>query len=159
MGIKVLCFDKDNTLMLPSSSFHSNDNSNNNNLEIKESFLKLFGELKKDFKISIISNSAGNYSKDKDFIQASMIESKYGINVIRHQRSKPFCTNEFLAHFSLFKKDEIILIGDRLFTDILMANKMGIKSVFVHPLTEAGEGKLISFLRKIEFKILNYAKN
>lgn len=143
-----MCFDKDNTLTLPDS------------LDIVDPFLKILQDSREKFeKVSIISNGPGNLSKDKNYIQSNLLKSKYGIDVIRHSKPKPFCTMEFLEYFSSFKKEEIVLIGDRLFTDILMANRMGIKSIFVYPITKERESMTVAFLRRIEFKILKILEN
>jgi len=50
-----------------------------------------------------------------------------GINVLCHSIKKPGCLNEITQYFAKLnvKPNEIIVIGDRLFTDMLMANMMG----------------------------------
>lgn len=55
------------------------------------------------------------------------------------------------------KKDEILLIGDQLFTDILGANRAGIKSVLVKYLLHEGELN-IGKKRKVEALLLKFYK-
>lgn len=50
-------------------------------------------------------------------------------------------------------KDDCLLIGDQLFTDIALANKMNIKSLLVKPLTNKDQ-KFTTFRRKKETKLL-----
>ncbi|KAK6203400.1 mitochondrial PGP phosphatase [Scheffersomyces amazonensis] len=74
----------------------------------------------------IVSNSAGT-NDDKDHVQAQKLENDTGVTVLRHATKKPGCFNEINDYFKQFNinSNEILIIGDRLFTDILMANMMG----------------------------------
>lgn len=55
------------------------------------------------------------------------------------------------------KKEEVLLIGDQLFTDVLGANRAGIKSVLVKYLMHEGETN-IGKKRKVEAMLLKYYK-
>lgn len=74
----------------------------------------------------IVSNSAGT-NDDIDYVQATKLENDTGVKVLRHPTKKPGCYNEILEYFEErgIKPNEIIVVGDRLFTDVLMANMMG----------------------------------
>ncbi|KAG4407866.1 hypothetical protein JTP64_003402 [Candida tropicalis] len=74
----------------------------------------------------IVSNSAGT-NDDINHKQAEILESNTGVTVLRHSIKKPGCLNEIEDYFKKFNiaKNEILIIGDRLFTDMLMANMMG----------------------------------
>lgn len=74
----------------------------------------------------IVSNSAGT-DDDINHAQAKTLELNTGINVLCHSIKKPGCLNEITQYFAKLnvKPNEIIVIGDRLFTDMLMANMMG----------------------------------
>ncbi|EGV62560.1 phosphatidylglycerophosphatase [Yamadazyma tenuis] len=77
--------------------------------------------------ILIVSNSAGT-NDDIDHQQAATLEVNTGVTVLRHPTKKPGCFNEILEYFKtqgITKPSEIIVVGDRLFTDMLMANMMG----------------------------------
>ncbi|KAI3404190.2 hypothetical protein KGF56_002951 [Candida oxycetoniae] len=71
-------------------------------------------------------NSAGT-DDDIDSKQAQILECKTGVNVLRHSVKKPGCIDEIKSYFAKLgiKPSEIVVIGDRLFTDMLMANMMG----------------------------------
>jgi phosphatidylglycerophosphatase GEP4 len=73
-----------------------------------------------------VSNSAGT-NDDINYVQATKLEENTGITVLRHPTKKPGCGNEILQYFDNFniKPNEIAVVGDRLFTDMLMANMMG----------------------------------
>ncbi|KAK6460744.1 mitochondrial PGP phosphatase [Scheffersomyces coipomensis] len=74
----------------------------------------------------IVSNSAGT-NDDKDHVQAQKLENDTGVTVLRHPTKKPGCFNEIADYFKQFdiQSHEILIVGDRLFTDMLMANMMG----------------------------------
>lgn len=74
----------------------------------------------------IVSNSAGT-NDDIDYKQALKLENDTGVTVLRHPTKKPGCFNEIQAYFDELdiKPHEIMVVGDRLFTDMLMANMMG----------------------------------
>ena len=62
-----------------------------------------------------------------------MLERNTGVKVLRHSQPKPACSAEILAHFGdcLTSPSQIAVIGDRLFTDIVMAKEMGAYSVWI----------------------------
>lgn len=54
-----------------------------------------------------------------------------------------------------YKESEIVLIGDQLITDVLVANRSHIKSILVTPLSRNdGGSKIVRFLEKIIIKHL-----
>lgn len=75
----------------------------------------------------IVSNSAGTDDDLNNHQQAQVLESTTGVAVLRHSVKKPGCLDEIKQHFAKLnvKPLEILVIGDRLFTDMLMANMMG----------------------------------
>lgn len=81
----------------------------------------------------IVSNSAGT-NDDIDHVQAKKLEADTGVTVLRHPTKKPGCHDEIMAYFAqqgITKPSEIAVIGDRLFTDMLMANMMGAWGIWV----------------------------
>lgn len=75
----------------------------------------------------IVSNSAGT-NDDGNYEQAEKLERDTGVTVLRHPTKKPGCHEEIMVYFAkhgIHKPSEIVVIGDRLFTDMLMANMMG----------------------------------
>ena len=51
------------------------------------------------------------------------------------------------------KKEETVLVGDQLFTDVLGANRFGIKSILVNPLSKK-EGIYTSIKRPFERMVM-----
>ena len=66
-----------------------------------------------------------------------MLQASTGVHVLRHDHKKPGCGAEIMEYFrkaidsKVTKPSQIAIIGDRLFTDVLMANMMGSWSVWV----------------------------
>ncbi|BFZ54051.1 hypothetical protein PYCC9005_001082 [Savitreella phatthalungensis] len=86
----------------------------------------------------IVSNTAGTlmHSEDLNGHLALQLERTTGFSVLRHKRPKPGCGNNILRHFSethmtTVKPHEILVVGDRLLTDILMANLHGMRSCWL----------------------------
>ncbi|KAI5956810.1 hypothetical protein KGF54_000427 [Candida jiufengensis] len=81
----------------------------------------------------IVSNSAGT-NDDINHEQAQILEQKTGVTVLRHSIKKPGCYEEILSYFKKLNinSNEILVIGDRLFTDVLMANTMGSWSCWIN---------------------------
>lgn len=136
--VKCLLFDLDNTCV---SYF---DKKSNNKLK------KLMKELKElGFLVIIFSNSPLkrlNLFKD--------------LNVEFNASSKkPFSKNfiKVLKKYNL-KKDEVCIIGDQLFTDILGGNKVGILTCLVDPLTSK-DFILTKITRNIEKLVFYRMKN
>lgn len=83
-----------------------------------------------------MSNTAGTYS-DKHQKEAALLETNTGIKVLRHSTKKPGCEEEVMAYFKahpecgVSRPDQIAVVGDRLSTDIMMANMMGSYGVWV----------------------------
>lgn len=83
-----------------------------------------------------MSNSAGTNDDEGD-IEAQILEYKTGVKVFRHSTKKPGCMNDIVKYFCSkpglqdIRPSEIAIIGDRLLTDIMMANMMGAWSVWI----------------------------
>lgn len=82
----------------------------------------------------IVSNSAGT-NDDPNHAQAAILEKSLGVDVLRHSTKKPGCHVEIMDYF---KKNgvttdprEVAVVGDRLFTDVLMANMMCARAVWI----------------------------
>eukprot|EP01080_Neovahlkampfia_damariscottae_P000332 gene332-6746_t len=146
-GIKLIIFDKDNTI-----TKHKQNN-------IYPPFENKLNELKEKFKILIISNSSGS-NRDLNFKDAIELEKNLNLTILKHGSKKPFlnifkCLNEYN-----YNSNDILIIGDRLFTDIYFANKNNIKSILVDPISKKEEEFGIKFFRFIEnFLIKRINKN
>jgi phosphatidylglycerophosphatase GEP4 len=92
-----------------------------------------FQELRRAYpgsKLLIVSNTAGTDS-DKNQAEAAILEKNTGVKVLRHSTKKPGCKEEVLSYFKqhpdsgVTSPSQIAIVGDRLFTDVMMANLMG----------------------------------
>lgn len=64
------------------------------------------------------------------FSQAESVSHHLSVPVLRHNAPKPAysCIKSIRAYFSTLQdpiKDELVIVGDRIFTDVVMANRMG----------------------------------
>lgn len=136
-GYRGIIFDIDNTLV------HHGDDSTK---EIDE----LFKNIQKiGFKTLVLSNNGED--RVKRFLKN--IESLYISNA-----QKPKKVNYIKAlNMMKLNKNEVIFVGDQIFTDILGANRSGIANIlvkFIHEENETNFGKR----RKLENIILKYYK-
>ncbi|KAH7067351.1 mitochondrial PGP phosphatase [Paraphoma chrysanthemicola] len=119
--IQAVVLDKDNCFAVP----HTN--------EVHKPYHDHFQRLRQAYpgaKLLIVSNTAGTDS-DKQQKEAAILEANTGIKVLRHSTKKPGCKEEVMAYFrahpdaGVSRPDQIAIVGDRLSTDIMMANMMG----------------------------------
>jgi HAD superfamily phosphatase (TIGR01668 family) len=135
-GIKSLFFDLDNTIIAYDEQ------------KIDEKSFKLLKTLEKDFDIVIVSNS----HKARVKLAASTLPYV-------HFAKKPL-------KFGLKKairmvnrsKDEVVLIGDQIMTDVYGANRLKIKSILVKPIKKSSDKWITSFNRFIAKIILKGVK-
>lgn len=125
--IKAVVLDKDNCFALPKTNV------------IHKPYIAKFEELRTAYpgsKILIVSNSSGTNS-DPQHAEADVLEQNTGIKVLRHSTKKPGCHSEIMEYFrshpdtGVSHESQIAIVGDRLFTDILMANMMGSYGVWI----------------------------
>ncbi|KAH3664813.1 hypothetical protein OGATHE_003628 [Ogataea polymorpha] len=113
--IRGMVLDKDNCI------------ARDNDDRVWPAYEERWSSLKKEYpgRLLIVSNSAGT-NDDVDG-QAQRLEKNTGVPVLRHSTKKPGCWPEIVAWFEQrgVAPHEIAVVGDRLFTDILMANMMG----------------------------------
>jgi len=139
-GFKGCVFDKDNTLTSPYSlCFHP---------EVKDSFadcIKAF-----DGKVALLSNSAGLSQYDPHGEEANAIEKKLGVPVLRHKKKKPAGEPGLLEKHFEAQAHELVMVGDRTFTDVAYGNSLGMLTVKCEPFTSKGENLFVKLARKIE---------
>lgn len=127
--VKCLLFDLDNTCV----GYHEK--------EPTEQLIKLFQKLEKlGFKIIIFSNAT-----------RKRLQPFKKLNVICHPESKKPLSknfNKILKEYNL-KKEEVCIIGDQLYTDIIGGNRVGIITCLVDPLTN-GDFILTKIFRTME---------
>ncbi len=141
-GFKGLVFDKDNTITAPYVNEIYPD--------IQDAFSRfqsLYGD-----RIVIMSNSAGT-KDDKDYEVAKKIESDLGITVLRHDKKKPGGIIEVSEYFKCHPA-ELVMFGDRIFTDIVFGNRYGMLTVHTALLTEEGDNKAAAKVRRYELPLI-----
>lgn len=133
-GIKSLFFDLDNTIIAYDDQ------------ELKEKHLELIRSLKNDFSIVVISNT--NYKR------VSLALNQLDVPFIHHAK-KPlkFGFRKGLKMTGA-RKEEAIIIGDQLMTDVFGAHRFGIKSILVASVKRKSDRKITQFNRKIERFVL-----
>lgn len=84
----------------------------------------------------MVSNSAGT-GDDPNGHEADMLASATGVEVLRHSTKKPGCGSQIMKYFldrpgtGVTKPSHVAIVGDRLSTDILMANMNGFWGLWV----------------------------
>lgn len=125
--IRAVVLDKDNCFAVP----HAN--------EIYPAYQSKFDELRKAYpgsKLLIVSNTAGT-GADPGHQEADLLERNTGVKVLQHATKKPGCHEEIMDYFRskpdsmVMKPEQVAIVGDRLFTDVMMANMMGAHGLWV----------------------------
>ncbi len=142
-GFEGVIFDKDNTLTLPYVN------------ELCPSIKGAFSGFRRVFgdKLVIMSNSAGTRD-DINYEAARQIENSMGIAVLRHDRKKPGGIESVLDYFGC-DPAKLVIFGDRIFTDVVFGNRYGMLTVHTYSLSENGDNKLVSLLRKYELSLVD----
>ncbi len=130
-GIKSLLLDVDGTLLPRKEDY------------INNSVKDWINEAKNYFNLHLISN---NPSKNRIKNIANQLNLTYS-----YKASKP-SRKELLNYLdkSGESKTEVAIIGDRLFTDILAGNRLGIYTILVKPTNSDGLPYLNSKVQRIE---------
>ena len=116
-GIKCLVFDLDNTIALIDENFPSK--------EVRE----LFNKINKKFSIFILSNNSSGR-------RVGAFAKELGTKSI-HFACKPFTRGlRKISKNYNFNKNEMVIIGDQLVTDIYAGSRFGIKTILVDPLAD-----------------------
>ncbi|CCD23833.1 phosphatidylglycerophosphatase NDAI_0C01720 [Naumovozyma dairenensis CBS 421] len=147
-AIKAIVIDKDNCISYPHDD------------KIWPQYNTKWEQLKTQYPgkaLLIVSNSAGS-SDDIAHKEAKILEDRTGVTVLRHSTKKPGCKDEILAHFIDNKiiehPNEVAVIGDRLFTDIMMSNMMNSYGVWIKDGVVPSNGP-ISKIEKMLYTFMN----
>lgn len=112
-------------------------------------------------KLLIVSNSAGT-NDDVEYAQAKKLENDTGVTVLRHPTKKPGCHDEIMEYFAtqgITEPSQIAVVGDRLFTDMLMANMMGAYGVWLSEGVERSEKAWVRLERYFYYKMVESRDN
>ncbi|MBI3631683.1 MAG: YqeG family HAD IIIA-type phosphatase [Candidatus Staskawiczbacteria bacterium] len=132
----LIIFDLDNTLIFSEST------------ETKPEIVDWFQKINKNYRCVCLSNSR-TIKKRKDKI-SKLLGCEIFLSKFKKPSKKLF---ENIEKAYNVKSSEIIIVGDRVFTDILFGNLNGAKTVLVNPINSK-ENILIKIIRKTEVFIL-----
>jgi len=141
-GFKGIIFDKDNTLTPPYI---------NTIYPPLQTTVMRFKELFDD-RVVIMSNHAGTRD-DPGHKAAEKIEHDLHIPVLRHTRKKPGGIDAVMAYFNC-RPDELIMCGDRVFTDVVFGNRYGMLTILTTLLTEKGDNPAARRARRYEIPLM-----
>ena len=135
MKIKCLLFDLDNTIA-PYSK-----------LEPDKKIMDLFNELEKSFKVIIMSNSG----------KKRLTPFKEKLNVdVAYSSMKPLKKKyKKILRLYRFEAREVAMIGDQLITDVFGANRMGMYTILVNPISNIAPF-MTRFNRRLEKHIIKH---
>lgn len=122
--IKFVILDKDNCFAKPNTTYVWPP--------FQKRWQKLLAPNDRQYEVCVLSNTAGDASADPSGELARSLEGQVGVRVLRHKRKKPMCYED-LSRGLPCKPEQVLVVGDRLVTDVLMANLMGAKSVYIRP--------------------------
>ncbi|KAI8909450.1 mitochondrial PGP phosphatase-domain-containing protein [Powellomyces hirtus] len=145
-GIKVMVFDKDNTVTAPYVD------------TVHPPFQSSWTKCKEEFganNVVIVSNSAGTLD-DVGHEKAKKVEDALGVSVYRHDMKKPAGGELLAAHYSC-PAPLIAVVGDRLFTDIVYGNACGMMTIYATQIvTEKGDNPFAAMIRHLEHPLLRW---
>lgn len=153
--IRAVVLDKDNCFAVPKTN------------DVHPDYQSKFDELRKTYpgsKLLIVSNSSGTAS-DKSYAEAELLERNTGVQVLRHRTKKPGCHSEIMDYFrskpetGVTQESQVAVVGDRLFTDMLMANMMGSYGVWIKDGTVPDHGLVSVLLTRHETLNSQYTVN
>lgn len=138
MGIKGIITDLDNTLVA---------------WDVKDAtpeIISWFQEMKEhDIKVTIISNN----DRERVSVFSEPLEAPY----VYSARKPLIHAFKRSAKQMNLSKQEIVVIGDQLMTDVLGGNMAGFHTILVVPIVET-DGKITRFNRMMERRILNWMR-
>ncbi len=77
-----------------------------------------------------------------------------GISVIRHDKKKPAVHEDIMHHFQAREEHLIAIVGDRILSDVVMGNHLGMFTIYVDPLHVDKENSMVRLVRGFENKVL-----
>ncbi|KAM3549915.1 hypothetical protein ARSEF4850_008608, partial [Beauveria asiatica] len=121
-SIRAVVLDKDDCFAYPDAN------------EVYGPYKDHFEKLRKAYpgrKLLVVSNTSGATTWDKNLSQAADVERSTGVHVLPHAVKKPGCGPEIMAYFEKHPEtgvtdpSQVAVVGDRLTTDMMLANMMG----------------------------------
>ena len=139
-GIKTLILDVDGTILPRSQK------------DISTVVINWIEQAKKIFNIYLLSN---NPSKNRIKKIAMNLNLDYEYRASKPRSKK---INNLIRKHDLYNLDEIAIVGDRIFTDVICGNRINIYTILVRPISI--KTQFINFdLQKLELFIAQILKN
>ncbi|EJD41672.1 HAD phosphatase [Auricularia subglabra TFB-10046 SS5] len=147
-GYDSAVFDKDNCLTLPLQD------------PLIPDLADAWAECKRAFgpgRVLVVSNSAGTQD-DPAGIQAESVSHKLGVPVLTHSAKKPgwACVRDVQKFLGV--GGNTVVIGDRLFTDVVLARRLAQRSQTTAVFVEPWEPREARLLRGVENSWLRLAR-
>ncbi|QIW94862.1 hypothetical protein AMS68_000380 [Peltaster fructicola] len=151
--IRAVVLDKDNCFAVPYTN------------EVDASCRAKFDELRKAYpgdRLLIVSNSAGATASAKAEEEARILEQQTQTAVLRHVVKKPGCGDEIMKFFrsrpdtGVTHASQVAVIGDRVFTDVVLANMMGANAIWIRDGVVKDTGLLPRFEKQLVHFLLSY---
>nr|CAB3449071.1 unnamed protein product [Digitaria exilis] len=157
-GFRGVVFDKDNTLTAPYAP------------ALWPPLAAAFDQCRATFPpgaLAIYSNSAGLKEYDPDGVDARAIETviervhtlrimRLCILLLNADTKKPGgAAKEIESYFGCSASD-LVMVGDRYFTDVVYGNRNGFLTVLTEPLSFTDESYIVKRVRKLEAYIVSY---
>ncbi|KAK2067908.1 hypothetical protein P8C59_001607 [Phyllachora maydis] len=126
--VRAVVLDKDDCFALPGTA------------AVYDEYKAQFAALRAAYpgrRLLIVSNTAGALSHDPHGAQAAALEAATDVRVLAHRTKKPGCGAEVMAYFrrhpetGVSAPHHVAVVGDRLATDMMLANAMGSWGVWV----------------------------
>lgn len=145
LNIKAVVLDKDNCFAFPYEN------------HVWPEYAKTWELLKEHYppetSLLIVSNSAGT-NDDPGLLNLQEVEKSTGVPVLKHSTKKPGCHEEILDYFIKQRQicqspREIAIVGDRLFTDIIMANTMKSYGIYVKDGVKISNSPIVNFEKRL----------
>ncbi len=117
--------------------------------ELPASALRWLQQAQQQVPIHLFSN---NPSRQRIGAVAAQLDLPYTISAGKPRRS---ALRRVLAELNL-PHQEVALIGDRLFTDVIAGNRLGLFTVLVKPIDPQGQPCKRDRLQKLELRLANW---
>ncbi|MCF8133722.1 YqeG family HAD IIIA-type phosphatase [Cyanobium sp. A1C-AMD] len=117
--------------------------------ELPASALRWLQQARQQVPIHLFSN---NPSRQRIGAVAAQLDLPYTISAGKPRRS---ALRRVLAELNL-PHQEVALIGDRLFTDVIAGNRLGLFTVLVKPIDPQGQPCKRDRLQKLELRLANW---
>lgn len=106
-----------------------------------------------DGNIAVFSNSSGNSRYDPSGKEASELERRLALPVLRHASRKPGGGVEDVEGFLGVEARMVVIVGDRRLTDVWFGNAHGMLTVLTQPLAPQLDPLPVKISRLVEERL------